>query len=291
MHLGTRKVRCVRHMAKAGEAESTLILPDAQCPSPKPFHQEPCGLSDCGVAWRVDQWSPCTASCGPGEQRRNVICEQRTGGGLVRVFNPPVECNGMERPPTVQLCNLGSCDQNSVYSYDVVPPSSAPLIRQYSDESVSNKVEFFEQNNPNHRKMTLNIGSVANLYEGTSIKVKCPVRGFDRSKIIWTKDGEKLKNSGKILNSIELSKIHIGLAHIKVSVNGALRIFHARMEDAGLYACFANGPRGNVTLNFKHREGDQNVRNLNLNFIKINTFAERKRNKSDETEAPFARSF
>uniref|UniRef100_A0A914Z7N8 Ig-like domain-containing protein n=1 Tax=Panagrolaimus superbus TaxID=310955 RepID=A0A914Z7N8_9BILA len=243
----TRKVRCIRHMASSGEAESTLILPDAQCPSPKPFHQEPCGLEDCGATWRVEQWSPCSASCGSGEQRRSVICEQRTAGGLLRIFNPPNECSAMERPPTVQLCNLGSCDSNSLYSYDVLSPSSAPLIRQYSDESISNnKIESnnnnnFEQNNQNHRKLTLNVGGIANLYEGTSIKVKCPVRGFDRTKIVWTKDGEKLQNN----------------AHLKVSSNGALRIFHARMEDAGIYACFANGARGNVTLHFKHRENEQ----------------------------------
>ena len=42
-------------MSKAGEAESTLILPEAQCPSPKPLHQEPCGLNDCGPSWRVEQ--------------------------------------------------------------------------------------------------------------------------------------------------------------------------------------------------------------------------------------------
>ncbi|KAE9547090.1 hypothetical protein FO519_009698, partial [Halicephalobus sp. NKZ332] len=40
----TRKVRCIRQMSKTGGAESTLILPDAQCPGQKPLDQEPCGL-------------------------------------------------------------------------------------------------------------------------------------------------------------------------------------------------------------------------------------------------------
>ena len=38
------------------------------------------------------------------------------------------------------------------------------------------------------------------------------------------------------------------LAHIKVSTNGHLRIFHARLEDAGVYECFADNLVGNVTL-------------------------------------------
>ncbi|VDM26060.1 unnamed protein product [Toxocara canis] len=96
----------------------------------------------------------------------------------------------------------------------------------------------FDQQHSHHRKLTLNVGGRANLYQGTSIKVKCPVRNFAKNKIEWTKDGKKIVNS----------------AHIKVSSNGALRIFHARMEDAGVYACFAGGIQGNVTLTFKHRE-------------------------------------
>ena len=137
------------------------------------------------------------------------------------------------------------------------------MIRPYSDDSTPSRAENFEQNNQNHRKLTLNIGGVANLYEGTSIKIKCPVRGFDRSKIVWTKDGQKLQNNGNLQINKRDYMVKL-LAHVKVSTNGALRIFHARMEDAGIYACFANGGRGNVTLHFKHRESDQNVRLMAL---------------------------
>lgn len=44
------------------------------------------------------------------------------------------------------------------------------------------------------------------------------------------------------------------IAHTKVSTNGALRIFHARMEDAGVYTCLAGDVQGNVTLAFKPRD-------------------------------------
>ena len=63
-----------------------------------------------------------------------------------------------------------------------------------------------ERPNPNdskspmssHRKLTLNVGGLANLYEGTSIKVKCPIReGIDRRQIFWVKDGQQIVDDGK----------------------------------------------------------------------------------------------
>ena len=196
----TRKVRCIRQMTKSGGAESTLILPDAQCPGPKPIDQEPCGLSDCSVGWRVEQWTSCSVSCGPGEQRRQVFCEKRTAGGGLKIFNPPDECSELEKPPTVQLCNLGPCE-GSRFSYDVVGPSEfppVPLIRPYSDES--NRVDsVFDQIHPHLKKLTLDIGGEANVYEGSNIKIKCPIKNFDKSRTTWTKDGKPIENNGKIL--------------------------------------------------------------------------------------------
>ncbi|VDM33040.1 unnamed protein product [Toxocara canis] len=63
---------------------------------------------DKGDYIKVDVWSQCSSSCGAGEQRREVTCEQRSADGELRVFNPPNECRHLEKPPTVQLCNLGN---------------------------------------------------------------------------------------------------------------------------------------------------------------------------------------
>ncbi|VDN39834.1 unnamed protein product, partial [Gongylonema pulchrum] len=49
----TRKVRCIRRISRSGGAESTLILPDGQCPQPKPTNNEACGLVDCPITWKV----------------------------------------------------------------------------------------------------------------------------------------------------------------------------------------------------------------------------------------------
>lgn len=56
--------------------------------------------------------------------------------------------------------------------------------------------------------------------------------------------------------------IFLYVVHMKVTTNGALRIFHARKIDAGTYACYANGIQGNVTLAFKHRNDEDHVSNL-----------------------------
>ncbi|VDN50352.1 unnamed protein product [Dracunculus medinensis] len=220
--LRSRKVRCIRRISRAGNPESTLILPDSQCPYPKPQDTEACGFVDCPIAWKVSQWSQCSASCDAGEQRRDVVCEQRTADGQIHKYSPPTPCKNLEKPPTIQICNLGnlivrSCDRET------------PLSLLSKD---------VEQQHKHHRKLTFNIGGHANLYQGTSIKVKCPVRNFTKSNIQWMKDGRIISNN----------------AHTKVSTNGALRIFHARMEDAGVYTCLAGDVQGNVTLAFKPRD-------------------------------------
>lgn len=60
---------------------------------------------------------------------------------------------------------------------------------------------FFLKNkfsaHPIHRKLTLDVGGFANLYEGTSVKVKCPAgKDVARENIYWTKDDEKIINNG-----------------------------------------------------------------------------------------------
>ncbi|CAG9535093.1 unnamed protein product [Cercopithifilaria johnstoni] len=242
--LRTRKVRCIRRISRTGGAESTLILPDGQCPQPKPVNSEACGLIDCPIMWKVGNWGQCSTTCGPGEQRRDVTCEQRVADGELKQFFPPIQCRHIEKPPIIQLCDLGTC--NSLYN---------SVFRENGNDKISRPIpNLIQQPNGHNRKLTLNIGGSAKLFVGTSLKVKCPVRNYAKNKIIWTKDGKKIINN----------------AHIKVSSNGALRIFHARMEDAGVYACIANGIQGNVTLNFKSRENKDDNENDSRSMLNQN---------------------
>ncbi|KAI3413968.1 hypothetical protein GPALN_011438 [Globodera pallida] len=204
--LRTRRVRCVRTARDSGAAAVTLlVMPDAQCPGPRPGDKEPCGVVDCAPEWLAGHWGQCSASCGTdGEQRRVLRCVRRDALGDVRALDM-AQCPEAQRP-------------------------DEPLAEADDDETSPNERK--------HRKLTLKVGGFANLYEGTSVKVKCPLRGGgDRRRVVWSKDGQRVANS----------------LRLKVSANGALRIFHAGLSDAGVYACrTADGrAQGNVTLRFK----------------------------------------
>ncbi|CAJ0584163.1 unnamed protein product, partial [Mesorhabditis spiculigera] len=223
----TRNVRCVRPISKSGGADSNLILPDNQCPHPKPPETQPCAQVACPADWVTGVWSECSSSCGSGEQRRRVECEGRDSRGRSERRSER-EC-AAQRPHHVQMCNLGPCGEKPQLK-------SNRVFEQASDE----------------KKLTLGIGGVATLYQGTSLKIKCPRKNFDKKRIYWTKDGRRIRND----------------AHIKVSTNGNLRIKHARLEDAGTYECFTDSLQGNVTLHFKyHDEADSVQKALDSNRV------------------------
>uniref|UniRef100_A0A914GW47 Serine racemase n=1 Tax=Globodera rostochiensis TaxID=31243 RepID=A0A914GW47_GLORO len=242
--LRTRRVRCVRTARDSGAAAVTLlVMPDAQCPGPRPGDKEPCGVVDCAPEWLAGHWGQCSASCGTdGEQRRVLRCVRRDALGDVRALDM-AQCPEAQRPDGVRLCSLGPCPNGlETFAYREGPPGPPPATANLAlskDEPLAEADD--DETSPNerkHRKLTLKVGGFANLYEGTSIKVKCPLRGGgDRRRVVWSKDGQRVANN----------------LRLKVSANGALRIFHAGLSDAGVYACrTADGrAQGNVTLRFK----------------------------------------
>jgi hypothetical protein len=70
------------------------------------------------------------------------------------------------------------------------------IAGQEPESAQSEEMANYDQDQTSHKKLTLNIGGYANLYEGTSIKVKCPVKNFERNRIVWTKDGRQVINNG-----------------------------------------------------------------------------------------------
>uniref|UniRef100_A0AC35TFQ6 Ig-like domain-containing protein n=1 Tax=Rhabditophanes sp. KR3021 TaxID=114890 RepID=A0AC35TFQ6_9BILA len=234
----TRKVRCTKSIDAKGVSNSQVILEDDQCFGQMPSSEEDCGLVDCQINWKAEKWTDCSSSCGAGEQRRQVICQQIMANGKLRIFDTPSLCQSIIKPPTVQLCNLGSCESKF----------KAQLTYQTYQDNEPAKEPSYDAQDSHHKKLTLNVGGYANLYEGTSLKIKCPVKDFNKAKIVWTKEGKVILNN----------------EHMKVSTNGALRIFHSKMADAGVYACIANGIQGNVTLAFKHKHRDTSEPQLSL---------------------------
>lgn len=94
------------------------------------------------------------------------------------------------------------------------------------DISVTNTT--FKQHDPKKDKVTVKVGGAAILFTGTTVKIKCPVKRFDRSKIIWKKDQVVLEQNKKFKNSKK----------------GALRIQNLSLRDMGTYTCVA----GNYTV-------------------------------------------
>ncbi|XP_029959231.1 thrombospondin type-1 domain-containing protein 4-like [Salarias fasciatus] len=95
----TRGVRCV--------SDQGSIVNDVECNSRlRPQGTEECNMGPCVTNWYFTAWSDtCLAQCGPGVQRREVVCLTRGG---VREGGGGGDCVG-EKPAEMKACNGGPC--------------------------------------------------------------------------------------------------------------------------------------------------------------------------------------
>ena len=84
---------------------------------------------------------------------------------------------------------------------------------------------------PNLLLSAQQVGGEATVFHGVMVKVKCPVRHFDRSLITWWKDGRRL---GVPSDSPSESHIH-------VTRKGAIKINRIYYTDSGVYICKGEG--------------------------------------------------
>ena len=96
------------------------------------------------------------------------------------------------------------------------------------------------QHDPKKKKNTLKIGGAATIFYGTQVKIKCPVKRFNRTKIKWSKDHHYLAKSKKF----------------KISKKGALRIIDVVFRDSGIYSCHAGLSKSDLKLTIKAKPGD-----------------------------------
>ncbi|XP_025899013.1 ADAMTS-like protein 4 [Nothoprocta perdicaria] len=88
----SRAVRCV---STQGPMHS-----EAACPPPRPPARQPCNMGPCARLWLHSDWSDtCPLVCGPGEQRRTVLCLAGPSPGA---------CEG-PRPPATRPCHQMPC--------------------------------------------------------------------------------------------------------------------------------------------------------------------------------------
>lgn len=97
------------------------------------------------------------------------------------------------------------------------------------------------------------------MFEGTVVKVKCPVKRFNRTKIQWMKDHNLLPKSKKY----------------KTSKKGALRIQNLVYRDSGTYTCIAGKSTASIVLSVRPIPGQflnseevqrQNYKNVRNDF-------------------------
>ncbi|KAK2514901.1 Adamts18 [Columba guinea] len=107
---------------KSTGSPSAKILPESMCSRDhKPESQQTCVLGRCPknerLQWVISSWSECSASCGPGVQKRELKCVEKSIHGKLITF-PQRRCRNIKKPNInlEEACNKGACPSQTVYN-------------------------------------------------------------------------------------------------------------------------------------------------------------------------------
>ncbi|KAH8329025.1 hypothetical protein KR074_001877, partial [Drosophila pseudoananassae] len=215
----TREVQCIHEVTRGGE--NTMVVPNSMCPQPPPADRQYCNVLDCPVRWEVGEWSKCSHTCGYGFKDRKVECKQIMAQEH-KIERPESMCPSA-KPTDKKPCNVKPCP----------PEDPKPVIQ------INNSTHI--QHDPKKTKITLKVGGAGIVFFGTQVKIKCPVKRYNRTKIKWSKDHKPLQRSRKF----------------KVSKKGALRILDITFRDAGVYSCHAGLSSAEIAIEVKAKPGQQ----------------------------------
>ncbi|KAH8298083.1 hypothetical protein KR018_006251 [Drosophila ironensis] len=215
----TREVQCIHEVTRGGE--NTMVVPNSMCPQPPPADRQYCNVLDCPVRWEVGEWSKCSHTCGYGFKDRKVECKQIMAQEH-KIERPESMCPSA-KPTDKKPCNVKPCP----------PEDPKPVIQ------INNSTHI--QHDPKKSKITLKVGGAGVVFFGTQVKIKCPVKRYNRTKIKWSKDHKPLQRSRKF----------------KVSKKGALRILDITFRDAGVYSCHAGLSSAEINIEVKAKPGQQ----------------------------------
>ncbi|KAM5256430.1 ADAMTS-like protein 4 [Ctenodactylus gundi] len=107
-----RSVVCLRsgETHSGGQEEAGAGTSEQSCsPGSRPPDMRACSLGPCEVKWRwyTGPWGECSSECGPGTQRRDIICVSKLGAEFS--VTPPSNCSHLPRPPALQPCQGQAC--------------------------------------------------------------------------------------------------------------------------------------------------------------------------------------
>ncbi|KAK4320079.1 hypothetical protein Pmani_009045 [Petrolisthes manimaculis] len=211
-----RDVRCIHEVTRGGT--NTVEVPDSLCPQPPQRAIQHCNFVDCDAEWVTGFWSKCSASCGGGVKKRDVKCIQTKAQGD-REERPPSDC-ASNQPRSARRCNQRACEARLDHVRNAV------IKAQQNQNYVQSKFM---------KMLTLKVGGRATVFRGVKVKVKCPVRRFDRSRITWWHNGKKVGHRGPV----------------RTTSRGVLKIREMKYPNAGVYICRANDSEANITLEVK----------------------------------------
>jgi hypothetical protein len=154
----------------------------------------------------------CSSTCDGGFKVRKVSCQQilALGQVLTKTAN---HCNPTSRPAESKPCNMGkTCSSSSSGSSKAEgkeaddlggqeekeeqvggaattagsvperppPPGPSPAAAASDLPKIQSTNQNFVQQGQSKKKVTLKIGGKATVFKGTQIKIRCPVKHFDK---------------------------------------------------------------------------------------------------------------
>ena len=191
----------------------------------------------------------CSVTCDLGTESRSVYCVKLLQTGL-HINVSESECLG-PRPSDTRQCHYGECFRLH----------QLPQIQEQKGTFIQVK---------RSKRIKLFVGEKATLLPNQAVKIKCPVKNFQKKLIFWTKNHRLIPLVGRV----------------RVSSNGALRITRANPKtDAGIYTCSANTLHANIEVTFQSKkEAKQKAAEI-LDSIFVENFNESfiNRPQSDST--------
>lgn len=238
-----RTVECIHEVTRGHE--NTIIVPDSKCTLPIPKTKRFCNVTNCTPKWLTEPWSTCSKKCGGiGYMIRSVICVNEYNGKNVPIDNNL--CKNNLKPSTKKSCNNGPCSgSNLPYDSQSKYSISHKNGNNYSYNNNNNKNHNHNHNNKlivssnddiyvqqeKLKRVTLKVGGKAVLFEGTTVKIRCP-RKKSHNKVEWSKDRRRLNYTN----------------HIQLTPKYALRIKNLHQSDAGIYTCTVGSSQGSIKI-------------------------------------------
>jgi hypothetical protein len=133
------------------------------------------------------------------------------------------------------------------------------------------------------KTVRLKVGGRATVYEGTKIKIRCPVKKFKRSSILWVKGDKRIPVGKKAKRNrrkrrrrkhLKKNKGDLFSGNAFVTKKGTLQIRKAETKDGGVYTCMAKKSKATIDLIVKpepdkHKQNevwyDDGLNNENIN--------------------------